>query len=161
MSYQLFSKNHCYYQTTLSMRSFQLQSCWSFRTHLLTRHHRHPLQREVLLSHSTQPGVLPSRRCACFVVGRWPELGLGFDQFDPCENSSGQHLQPYKFRPTTRADKGSIGHTFKVCIHTENHHHGECCPLALLVLKISVLLRLPGILTAMMATRKRKRNRLS
>ena len=38
-----------------------------------------------------------------------------------------------KFRGT----KGSIGHTFMVCIHTENQNQGDFCPFALL--EISVL----------------------
>ena len=38
--------------------------------------------------------------------------------------------------------KGSIGHTFMVCIHTENQNQGDFCPFALL--EISVLHEGPG-----------------
>src|SRR5207237_8565431 len=49
----------------------------------------------------------------------------------PCGNFSG--TSSLKFRVT----KGSIGHTFMVCIHTENQNQGDFCPFALL--EISVL----------------------
>ncbi|KAF1981635.1 hypothetical protein K402DRAFT_440185 [Aulographum hederae CBS 113979] len=49
----------------------------------------------------------------------------------PCGNFSG--TSSLKFRGT----KGSIGHTFMVCIHTENQNRGDFCPFALL--EISVL----------------------
>src|SRR6201992_2046527 len=49
----------------------------------------------------------------------------------PCGNFSG--TSSLKFRGT----KGSIGHTFMVCIHTENQNQGGFCPFALL--EISVL----------------------
>ncbi|KAF1343506.1 hypothetical protein EJ07DRAFT_148627, partial [Lizonia empirigonia] len=49
----------------------------------------------------------------------------------PCGNFSG--TSSLKFRGT----KGSIGHTFMVCIHTENQNQGDFCPFALL--EISVL----------------------
>ena len=49
----------------------------------------------------------------------------------PCGNFS--DTSNLKFRGT----KGSIGHTFMVCIHTENQNQGDFCPFALL--EISVL----------------------
>lgn len=49
----------------------------------------------------------------------------------PCGNFSG--TSSLKFRGT----KGSIGHTFMVCIHTENQNQGDFYPFVLL--KISVL----------------------
>src|SRR5690242_6044886 len=49
----------------------------------------------------------------------------------PCGNFSG--TSSLKFRGT----KGSIGHTFMVCIHTENQNQGYFCPVALV--EISVL----------------------
>ncbi|KAF2413877.1 hypothetical protein EJ08DRAFT_622970 [Tothia fuscella] len=49
----------------------------------------------------------------------------------PCGNFSG--TSSLKFRGT----KGSIGHTFMVCIHTENQNQGDFCPFA--PLEISVL----------------------
>ena len=52
-------------------------------------------------------------------------------QFDPCGNFSG--TSSLKFRGT----KGSIGHTFMVCIHTENQNQGDFYPFVLL--EISVL----------------------
>lgn len=58
-------------------------------------------------------------------------LGLFKLQFNPCGNFSG--TSSLKFRGT----KGSIGHTFMVCIHTENQNQGDFCPFALL--EISVL----------------------
>ena len=50
---------------------------------------------------------------------------------DPCGNFSG--TSSLKFRGT----KGSIGHTFMVCIHTENQNQGDFYPFVLL--EISVL----------------------
>ena len=50
---------------------------------------------------------------------------------DPCGNFSG--TSSLKFRGT----KGSIGHTFMVCIHTENQNQGNFYPFVLL--EISVL----------------------
>ncbi len=49
----------------------------------------------------------------------------------PCGNFSG--TSSLKFRGL----KGSIGHTFMVCIHTENQNQKSFCPFTLL--KISVL----------------------
>ncbi len=49
----------------------------------------------------------------------------------PCGNFSG--TSSLKFRGT----KGSIGHTFMVCIHTENQNQGSFYPFILL--EISVL----------------------
>ena len=49
----------------------------------------------------------------------------------PCGNFSG--TSSLKFRGT----KGSIGHTFMVCIHTENQNQGDFYPFILL--EISVL----------------------
>ncbi|KAI1418763.1 hypothetical protein F5Y12DRAFT_789615 [Xylaria sp. FL1777] len=51
--------------------------------------------------------------------------------FYPCGNFSG--TSSLKFRGT----KGSIGHTFMVCIHTENQNQGDFYPFVLL--EISVL----------------------
>ena len=53
------------------------------------------------------------------------------DNFHPCGNFSG--TSSLKFRGT----KGSIGHTFMVCIHTENQNQGDFYPFVLL--EISVL----------------------
>ena len=50
---------------------------------------------------------------------------------NPCGNFSG--TSSLKFRGT----KGSIGHSFKVCIHTENQNQGDFYPFVLL--EISVL----------------------
>ncbi|KAJ6141362.1 senescence-associated protein [Penicillium chermesinum] len=52
-------------------------------------------------------------------------------KFNPCGNFSG--TSSLKFRGT----KGSIGHTFMVCIHTENQNQGDFYPFVLL--EISVL----------------------
>ena len=52
-------------------------------------------------------------------------------QVNPCGNFSG--TSSLKFRGT----KGSIGHTFMVCIHTENQNQGDFYPFILL--EISVL----------------------
>ena len=49
----------------------------------------------------------------------------------PCGNFSGTS------RLKLRASKGSIGHTFMVCIHTENQNQGDFYPFVLL--EISVL----------------------
>ena len=56
---------------------------------------------------------------------------LGLTSFYPCGNFSG--TSSLKFRGT----KGSIGHTFMVCIHTENQNQGDFYPFILL--EISVL----------------------
>jgi hypothetical protein len=56
---------------------------------------------------------------------------LGLTYFYPCGNFSG--TSSLKFRGT----KGSIGHTFMVCIHTENQNQGDFYPFILL--EISVL----------------------
>ncbi len=53
----------------------------------------------------------------------------------PCGNFSGTSI--LKFRGT----KGSIGHTFMVCIHTENQNQGSFYPFILH--EISVLNELP------------------
>ena len=53
----------------------------------------------------------------------------------PCGNFSG--TSSLKFR----GSKGSIGHTFMVCIHTENQNQGSLYPFILL--EISVLHELP------------------
>src|SRR3981189_3349895 len=59
----------------------------------------------------------------------------------PCGNFSG--TSSLKFRGT----KGSIGHTFMVCIHTENQNQGDFYPFVLL--EISVLHESPlGSLSA-------------
>ncbi|KAH8924746.1 hypothetical protein BT69DRAFT_1217386, partial [Atractiella rhizophila] len=55
----------------------------------------------------------------------------------PCGNFSG--TSSLKFRGT----KGSIGHTFMVCIHTENQNQGNFYPFVLLEISISVLNELP------------------
>ncbi|TVY73138.1 putative uncharacterized protein ART2, partial [Lachnellula suecica] len=54
-----------------------------------------------------------------------------WDYCNPCGNFSG--TSSLKFRGT----KGSIGHTFMVCIHTENQNQGDFYPFVLL--EISVL----------------------
>ena len=43
----------------------------------------------------------------------------------PCGNFSGTS------RRKSFAAKGSIGHTFMVCIHTENQNQGDFCPFTL------------------------------
>src|SRR6478672_1262358 len=48
----------------------------------------------------------------------------------PCGNFSGTSSF------TRRRTKGSIGHTFMVCIHTENQNQGDFCPFALLVISV-------------------------
>src|ERR1700760_2477201 len=48
----------------------------------------------------------------------------------PCGNFSG--TSSLKFRGT----KGSIGHTFMVCIHTENQNQGDFCPFTLLEISV-------------------------
>ncbi|KAH6623663.1 hypothetical protein F5144DRAFT_498180, partial [Chaetomium tenue] len=58
-------------------------------------------------------------------------LGLLHLRVNPCGNFSG--TSSLKFRGT----KGSIGHTFMVCIHTENQNQGDFYPFVLL--EISVL----------------------
>ena len=58
-------------------------------------------------------------------------LGLNDSEVNPCGNFSG--TSSLKFRGT----KGSIGHTFMVCIHTENQNQGDFYPFVLL--EISVL----------------------
>jgi hypothetical protein len=58
-------------------------------------------------------------------------LGLLHIRVNPCGNFSG--TSSLKFRGT----KGSIGHTFMVCIHTENQNQGDFYPFVLL--EISVL----------------------
>src|ERR1700726_396412 len=54
---------------------------------------------------------------------------------NPCGNFSG--TSSLKFRGT----KGSIGHTFMVCIHTENQNQGDFYPFVLH--EISVLVESP------------------
>ena len=87
---------------------------------------------------SPHPGVSPApaqalsragwtrrrSRCAAF-------LGLVGSTVNPCGNFSG--TSSLKFR----GSKGSIGHTFMVCIHTENQNQGDFYPFVLL--EISVL----------------------
>ena len=53
----------------------------------------------------------------------------------PCGNFSGTS------RRKSTAAKGSIGHTFMVCIHTENQNQGDFCPFTLR--EISVLAESP------------------
>ncbi|KAI1758527.1 hypothetical protein GGR53DRAFT_524602 [Hypoxylon sp. FL1150] len=60
-------------------------------------------------------------------MNAWPPQA----NFHPCGNFSG--TSSLKFRGT----KGSIGHTFMVCIHTENQNQGDFYPFVLL--EISVL----------------------
>ena len=59
------------------------------------------------------------------------EPGTDRLRLNPCGNFSG--TSSLKFRGT----KGSIGHTFMVCIHTENQNQGDFYPFILL--EISVL----------------------
>ena len=74
-----------------------------------------------------EPDALPPGR-----LGRPDSPAPGTtERADPCGNFSG--TSSLKFRGT----KGSIGHTFMVCIHTENQNQGDFCPFALL--EISVL----------------------
>ncbi|KAI4858483.1 hypothetical protein F4820DRAFT_463198 [Hypoxylon rubiginosum] len=61
-------------------------------------------------------------------MNAWPPQA---NEFYPCGNFSG--TSSLKFRGT----KGSIGHTFMVCIHTENQNQGDFYPFVLL--EISVL----------------------
>ena len=70
-------------------------------------------------------GSLPTR-CT-----RDVHLGPFTVSVNPCGNFSG--TSSLKFRGT----KGSIGHTFMVCIHTENQNQGDFYPFVLL--EISVL----------------------
>ena len=87
---------------------------------------------------SPHPGVSPPDR-QCHGGGRVtrprlirPDLGHIVSQtVDPCGNFSG--TSSLKCRGT----KGSIGHTFMVCIHTENQNQGDFYPFVLL--EISVL----------------------
>ena len=58
-------------------------------------------------------------------------VGPILNRANPCGNFSG--TSSLKFRGT----KGSIGHTFMVCIHTENQNQGDFYPFVLL--EISVL----------------------
>ena len=79
---------------------------------------------------------IPETRC---IAGLKNRLGVGTGQpfgdnrtcRNPCGNFSG--TSSLKFRGT----KGSIGHTFMVCIHTENQNQGDFYPFVLL--EISVL----------------------
>ena len=66
----------------------------------------------------------------CFSVALLQHLFQG-QLANPCGNFSG--TSSLKFRGT----KGSIGHTFMVCIHTENQNQGDFYPFVLL--EISVL----------------------
>ena len=99
------------------------------------------------LTASPHPGVSPNRNSYSSAVTlahlpallRYGSAGLESDLlepplgrlFYPCGNFSG--TSSLEFRGT----KGSIGHTFMVCIHTENQNQGDFCPFALL--EISVL----------------------
>ena len=58
-------------------------------------------------------------------------IGAAIGNIHPCGNFSG--TSSFKLRRT----KGSIGHTFMVCIHTENQNQGDFYPFVLL--EISVL----------------------
>ena len=74
---------------------------------------------------------VPASRCVAehkARLGQHADLGL---VSNPCGNFSG--TSSLKFRGT----KGSIGHTFMVCIHTENQNQGDFYPFVLL--EISVL----------------------
>ncbi|PWY62885.1 hypothetical protein BO70DRAFT_375410 [Aspergillus heteromorphus CBS 117.55] len=55
----------------------------------------------------------------------------------PCGNFSG--TSSLKFRGT----KGSIGHTFMVCIHTENQNQGDFYPFVLLEISMCRPAKLP------------------
>src|SRR5579864_4897409 len=81
-----------------------------------------------------RPREFPASRCVAPVM-RTRLLGQkrawDFQNFHPCGNFSG--TSSLKFRGT----KGSIGHTFMVCIHTENQNQGDFYPFILL--EISVL----------------------
>jgi hypothetical protein len=86
-------------------------------------HHSGPKQQYVLLLRGLD--VLAIR------LGRRTLYAVLHITVYPCGNFSG--TSSLKFRGT----KGSIGHTFMVCIHTENQNQGDFCPFALL--EISVL----------------------
>ena len=66
----------------------------------------------------------------CSACRAWDVIRLSHS-VHPCGNFSG--TSSLKFRGT----KGSIGHTFMVCIHTENQNQGDFYPFVLL--EISVL----------------------
>lgn len=71
------------------------------------------------------PGVSPVyRQChtAVYRLGASDELAPGTKTVYPCGNFSG--TSSLKFRGT----KGSIGHTFMVCIHTENQNQMSFYP---------------------------------
>jgi hypothetical protein len=82
----------------------------------------------------TQKKAGPPARDLAIAAGRLDDAGdTAWDciKSNPCGNFSG--TSSLKFRGT----KGSIGHTFMVCIHTENQNQGDFCPFA--PLEISVL----------------------
>ncbi|KAI0854481.1 hypothetical protein F4860DRAFT_508191 [Xylaria cubensis] len=64
-------------------------------------------------------------------MNAWPPQATWDSNVNPCGNFSG--TSSLKFRGT----KGSIGHTFMVCIHTENQNQKNFYPFVLL--EISVL----------------------
>ena len=75
---------------------------------------------------------IPSDQMQCRAARLAPRCTrLLRDNCHPCGNFSG--TSSLKFRGT----KGSIGHTFMVCIHTENQNQGDFYPFVLL--EISVL----------------------
>ena len=81
-------------------------------------------QNSVYPSHVRSPTSRKS--CCAMKLNAWlPQASY------PCGNFSG--TSSLKFRGT----KGSIGHTFMVCIHTENQNQGDFYPFVLL--EISVL----------------------
>ena len=83
------------------------------------------------------PINIPRTRCNAKTIRFWLILSCSTatlfqgQMVNPCGNFSG--TSSLKFRGT----KGSIGHTFMVCIHTENQNQGDFYPFVLL--EISVL----------------------
>ena len=80
------------------------------------------------------PGSISGTRCMAVprtTRGRSTDRRGRDNRGDPCGNFSG--TSSLKLRGT----KGSIGHTFMVCIHTENQNQGDFYPFVLL--EISVL----------------------
>lgn len=78
-----------------------------------------------------EPDATPKPRCLAFSQLQYCNIFFQGQLTNPCGNFSG--TSSLKFRGT----KGSIGHTFMVCIHTENQNQGDFYPFVLL--EISVL----------------------
>ena len=82
----------------------------------------------------TKHGYRRGRTRLCSACRAWDVIRLSHS-VHPCGNFSG--TSSLKFRGT----KGSIGHTFMVCIHTENQNQEVFCPFTLK--QVSVLLETP------------------